>query len=91
VEVSASPSKKSMGNDIEPLSERELEILRLTAAGASNREIAEQLVISIGTVKKHLNNIFLKLGRTAAPRLLQLLGKIIFCRLTIQSTSTRNS
>ena len=42
-------------------SERELEVLRLIAEGASNREIAEALVVSIGTVKKHVNNIFLKL------------------------------
>ena len=36
-------------------------MLHLIAEGASNREIAHQLIVSVGTVKKHLNNIFLKL------------------------------
>ena len=51
----------TIGQTLEPLSERELEVLRLIAEGASNREIAQQLVVTIGTVKKHVNNIFLKL------------------------------
>ena len=46
----------------EPLSERELEILRLVAAGDSNREIANQLFIAEGTVKNHISNILGKLG-----------------------------
>jgi LuxR family maltose regulon positive regulatory protein len=47
---------------IEPLSERELEVLRLMAAGLSNREIAAELIIAMGTVKAHLHNIYGKLG-----------------------------
>jgi ATP/maltotriose-dependent transcriptional regulator MalT len=43
------------------LSQRELEILRLIASGLSNREVAEQLFLAIGTVKWHLNEIYGKL------------------------------
>jgi LuxR family maltose regulon positive regulatory protein len=46
----------------EPLTPREQEILALLAAGLTNHEIAEQLVISPGTVKKHAGNIYSKLG-----------------------------
>ncbi len=46
----------------EELSERELEILRLVATGASNKQIAHQLNISANTVKAHLHSIFAKTG-----------------------------
>jgi LuxR family maltose regulon positive regulatory protein len=61
----------------EPLSERELEVLRLVAVGLSNRQIATQLVLSEATVKKHVNNIFGKLSahkRTEAVALARELG-----------------
>jgi LuxR family maltose regulon positive regulatory protein len=50
---------------IEPLSERELEVLRLIREGLSNREIAQQLAITLHTVKKHNSNIYGKLGVTS--------------------------
>lgn len=46
----------------EPLSPREMEILRLVATGDSNKEIADKLVISEGTVKNHLSSILSKLS-----------------------------
>ena len=72
-------SKPKLIEPYETLSDRELEVLRLVARGYSNRQIAEALVITLGTVKKHLNNIFGKLqvkNRTEAvaqARMLQLL------------------
>ena len=47
---------------IEPLSDRELQVLQLLAAGKSNREIAGELIISVGTVKRHVHHIYQKLG-----------------------------
>jgi LuxR family maltose regulon positive regulatory protein len=50
------------GPFVEPLSERELEVLHLIADGLSNREIAAKLVLAVTTVKKHASNIYGKLG-----------------------------
>jgi ATP/maltotriose-dependent transcriptional regulator MalT len=47
---------------VEPLTARELEVLQLLAAGAPNRAIAQQLVVTPETVKKHLSHLFGKLG-----------------------------
>jgi len=55
------PTRQPAHQEYESLSEREIEILRLVARGYSNRQIAEALFITLGTVKKHLNNIFGKL------------------------------
>lgn len=46
----------------EPLSEREIEVLRLLAVGLSNQEIADRLFISAGTAKTHIHNLCVKLG-----------------------------
>jgi len=50
---------------VEPLTRREQEILHLLIAGASNQEIADTLVISLATVKKHVSNLLGKLGVTS--------------------------
>ena len=47
---------------IEPLSDRELEVLHWLASGASNREIGRRLYIEESTVKRHVYNIFSKLN-----------------------------
>ncbi len=47
---------------LEPLSDRELEVLQLVALGLSDRQIADQITVAPGTVKRHLNNIYGKLG-----------------------------
>ena len=68
------PASKDL---IEPLSERELEVLLLLNEGLANKEIAAQLMISITTVKTHIQNIYAKLGvnnRTQAVARARLLG-----------------
>jgi two-component system, NarL family, response regulator LiaR len=54
--------KSGLDSLIEPLTSRELEVLRLLAGAASNREIAQRLKISPRTVETHLANIYGKLG-----------------------------
>lgn len=49
-------------HDLGRLSPRELEVLTLIARGLDNREIADELVLGLATVKSHVNRVFLKLG-----------------------------
>lgn len=62
------PSRYSIGSDLQclldtnPLTERELEVLRLIVEGETNVRISEQLYISLGTVKTHVRNILAKLS-----------------------------
>jgi len=65
---------------LEPLSERELEVLRLMEQGASNQEIAENLVLALSTVKSHVGTILSKLGasnRTLAVKQARTLGLLL--------------
>jgi LuxR family maltose regulon positive regulatory protein len=57
---------------VEPLSARELEVLRLIANGKSNAEVARTLVIAISTVKTHTNSIFSKLQVTSRTQAIAL-------------------
>ena len=64
---------------VEPLTGRELEILRLLAAGQTNQEIAQAMIVSVNTVKSHLKNVYGKLGvnnRRAAVAQARVLGLI---------------
>jgi ATP/maltotriose-dependent transcriptional regulator MalT len=72
------PEEKSKPETmLEPLSERELEILHLIAMGLTNQEIAHRLVIAVSTVKSHINNMYTKFGtqrRTQAIAIARDLG-----------------
>jgi LuxR family maltose regulon positive regulatory protein len=62
VDSDVPPSTANPSSPAEPLTEREHEILRLLLEGASNREIAHRLVVSVNTVKRHVYNLCGKLG-----------------------------
>ena len=56
------PAQTDQSTIIEPLTEREIDVLRLIAEGYSNPEIAEKLFLSVGTVKTHVKHIYGKLN-----------------------------
>ena len=58
----SSPSSQVAQQLLEPLTQREQEVLHLLADGASNQDIANQLVVSLATAKKHVASILSKLG-----------------------------
>jgi LuxR family maltose regulon positive regulatory protein len=64
VEEDIHPSSLNLQPLVEPLSERELEVLQLVAQGLSNRQIAERLYLALPTVKGHNRNIYSKLQVT---------------------------
>jgi LuxR family maltose regulon positive regulatory protein len=56
------PVRPRPGELLDPLTPRELEVLRLICKGYSNPEIASELVVTVNTIKKHTSNIYGKLG-----------------------------
>ena len=68
-------SSKALPNTqplIEPLTSRELELLKLIEGGCTNQDIADKLVISIPTVKRHISNIYSKLGAKSRTQAISL-------------------
>jgi LuxR family maltose regulon positive regulatory protein len=77
LKVAAKEAPTATSDLVEPLSERELEVLHLIALGLTNKEIAEQLFIAPGTVKAHTSTIYRKLdvsNRTEAAARARELG-----------------
>jgi non-specific serine/threonine protein kinase len=56
------PSRRSTSFEPAGLTQREIEVLRLIAVGKSNQKIAEELILSIRTVERHVSNIYEKIG-----------------------------
>jgi ATP/maltotriose-dependent transcriptional regulator MalT len=70
------PGQPPVQDLIEPLTARELEVLHLLARGRSNKEIAKELVISLGTVKWHNNRIYGKLNVSSRTQAIARAGEL---------------
>jgi LuxR family maltose regulon positive regulatory protein len=78
-EIRYEPAPTDDQPGLAPLTKREREVIALIAAGDSNQQIAAELVISLGTVKRHISNIYRKLGvrrRTQAVARARELGEL---------------
>jgi LuxR family maltose regulon positive regulatory protein len=76
-QTEASKTQAAQSELVEPLSERELQVLQLIAKGLTNPEIASRLFLALNTVKAHTRNIYGKLGvnnRTQAVARARALG-----------------
>jgi LuxR family maltose regulon positive regulatory protein len=61
-QATSTKSQVDQSKLIEPLSEREIEVLQLITEGLTNQEIASKLYLSLNTIKSHSRNIYAKLG-----------------------------
>ena len=66
---------------IEPLTSREMEILELLAKGYSNKVIAEKLVITVRTVKKHTSNIYDKFNVSSRTQAVAYAARLAYFRI----------
>jgi RNA polymerase sigma factor (sigma-70 family) len=76
--------QKEADNALEQLTEREFEVLKLAAKSLTNREIAEELCITVRTVQVHMSNIFGKMG--VGSRTEAVLSALRKCWITLEDT-----
>jgi DNA-binding NarL/FixJ family response regulator len=69
------PARQASAGPLAPLTGREREIAELVATGRTNREVAEQLVLSPRTIEAHLRNIYGKLGVRSRVELTRATGR----------------